>query len=373
MVIVPWVVPGGANRAIVDLLEGLSREAPTLRKYLVGTLDAKMDWSERVLPFVDGFFPVPEVSAHDPSLEIAKLAHRLGVASVLIANSQAGFDALPALRSLDRRMRITVQTHGFEFDPESGEARGHPAYVASRYDTLVDGYANISRFMSETLTRQFYVSPAKQRVIYLGVDVDRLGRASRPARFARGSLNLLWLGRLSDEKDPLLALEIMARWKAANRAGNVRLVLAGGGPLDAAVRARIAGLGLGDCVEAVGSLSDPFSAFAEADCLLMTSKFEGIPVVGYEAMACGVPMITPTRNTAIPEVISPEDAYFIENRRDLDAYVRVFERILRDPEEARAKSQRLIERAAGFSTQRYVAETLEVLFPESLEKVRRLA
>ena len=48
--------------------------------------------------------------------------------------------------ALPKRPRVIVQVHGFDRNPMTGELRGHPAYAASRYNNLIDGYAVISTY-----------------------------------------------------------------------------------------------------------------------------------------------------------------------------------------------------------------------------------
>ena len=62
---------------------------------------------------------------------------------------------------------------------------------------------------------------------------------------------------------------------------------------------KVARLGLTDCVEFLGARNDVPTLLKEFDVFLLPSLFEGLPLVGIEAQAAGLPMVTST--TVTPE------------------------------------------------------------------------
>ncbi len=114
--------------------------------------------------------------------------------------------------------------------------------------------------------------------------------ARRRARARR--FNVLYPGRLAEQKDPLLMVEVAAelarrRPEAARPRGRRR-------PARAA-RARARGASAASAGRCASTRPRTGSApwYAASDALLMTSVFEGVPYVVYEAMAMGLPIVAP--------------------------------------------------------------------------------
>ena len=108
-----------------------------------------------------------------------------------------------------------------------------------------------------------------------------------------GDPAVLWIGRLTEEKDPMTALEGFAR--AADRLADAHLWMAyGDAPLLAAVRARIeADPRLRGRAHLLGRLPHARvqAACRAADLFLSASRREGSGYAVLEAMACGTPPI----------------------------------------------------------------------------------
>ncbi len=105
---------------------------------------------------------------------------------------------------------------------------------------------------------------------------------------AEDNLRILFLGGLTMEKDPLMAIEVFSRLVATVPA---RLRLVGGGPLEGAIRQRIAEAGLRDWIDLTGSVDEVAPHLAWAEVLLMTSRTEGLPAAPIEAAAAGIPSV----------------------------------------------------------------------------------
>ena len=126
------------------------------------------------------------------------------------------------------------------------------------------------------------------RLVRNGVpETPRIGAAEREeARealaLAPDALVLLLLGRLTEAKAPLLALEVAA---AVEDLGAVLLV-AGDGELEGVVRAAA-----GPNVRLLGHRDDVRRLLAAADALLSTSLWEGLPLATLDAMVAGVPVV----------------------------------------------------------------------------------
>jgi glycosyltransferase involved in cell wall biosynthesis len=101
---------------------------------------------------------------------------------------------------------------------------------------------------------------------------------------------LLFAGRLHPQKDPLLLVQAIA----ALDDPTAHLLIAGDGELAPAVRARVQQLGLGDRISMLGP--QPLSAMAHlqqiSSLFVLSSLYEGLPVVVLEALASGTPIVT---------------------------------------------------------------------------------
>lgn len=93
--------------------------------------------------------------------------------------------------------------------------------------------------------------------------------------------------RLAPQKAPHLVLDVVAALRASGRA--VRAVLAGDGPLREELAAMVAARGLP--VHLPGRVDDVPGLLAGADVVLLTSRWEGQPLVLQEALAVGAAIV----------------------------------------------------------------------------------
>lgn len=71
----------------------------------------------------------------------------------------------------------------------------------------------------------------------------------------------------------------------------VRLVILGEGPLRPQLEAQIIALNLGDHVDLAGFSRNPFAMMRAADAFILSSRWEGLPTVLIEALACGANIV----------------------------------------------------------------------------------
>jgi glycosyltransferase involved in cell wall biosynthesis len=164
-----------------------------------------------------------------------------------------------------------------------------------------------------------------------------------------GELTVLTVGRIDEEKNPLLLAEILRQ--LVNGARRWRLVICGDGPLSDTLRARLAELGVLDHVELRGYVpivGDLLELYRSSHVFLHVSRTEGFPQVLVEAFASCVPSVA----TAVGGVAAAaEGAALLVPPDDAVAAAAAVERIASDPPLRR----RLIEEA----NRRARAATLE--------------
>lgn len=115
----------------------------------------------------------------------------------------------------------------------------------------------------------------------------RLARARDAQRRDRPGRHYLAIGRLAPQKNFRLLLEAFAR--IAGRDDTLRIL--GEGPERRLLEAHVARLGLAEAVYMPGHV-DPLDGWlAEADALVMSSDYEGVPAVVVEALAAGLPIV----------------------------------------------------------------------------------
>ena len=102
--------------------------------------------------------------------------------------------------------------------------------------------------------------------------------------------DMIYVGRLTFQKDPQRLMRLCARLKDSKPDLNVAIV--GTGELEAEVKALCAELGLQDAVHFLGFQSNPIKMVADSKAMILTSRWEGTPMCALEAMALGTPVVS---------------------------------------------------------------------------------
>ncbi|MGA9598255.1 MAG: glycosyltransferase family 4 protein [Acidimicrobiia bacterium] len=167
-----------------------------------------------------------------------------------------------------------------------------------RYWMRSNWHLRLNRFLHRRADTILAVSATtgRQLVSDLGIPPDRVHVAPTgvPPEFFVASeprleqLQMLFLGSLSPEKDPLAAVEVAVQ---IGKSHDVHLRLVGAGPLEAEIAAWGAETSERVTIELTGSVEDVTPHLRWADLLLLTSRTEGLPGAVLEAGAAGVPTV----------------------------------------------------------------------------------
>jgi len=114
---------------------------------------------------------------------------------------------------------------------------------------------------------------------------------ARPVKLRPGRPPVIGaMGRLHEVKRFDLLIDAAARLRDAGQDFTVRI--AGDGPEQAALQARVERLNLIDRVEFSGWIDDPQAFLSQLDVFVVSSRYESFGLVLVEAMAAGVPVVS---------------------------------------------------------------------------------
>jgi glycosyltransferase involved in cell wall biosynthesis len=255
---------------------------------------------------------------------------------------------------------------------------GGPLWMAGyRYSNgLVDQMTIVSQAAADRFIRERIVPAELLRVAPNGVDTEGILRVPAGARASvRGALGLdsqlVWLavGRFEVAKDypnMLRAFALVRRDRPT-----ATLLLVGRGSLQPETEALVRELGLNEAVRFLGVRDDVPAVMAAADAYVMSSAWEGMPMVLLEAAAAGLPIVA-TEVGGNREVILEGESGFLVPPRDENALAAAMLRLDALPEaERRAmghRGQEHIRRHYGLAR---VADRWEELYREVLARKGR--
>lgn len=307
---------GGGTTHVLQLIETVRRELPVEVHLVSQAGSPALAEAKRRGAVVHGldFF----ATRLDPRLwwRLRRLVAGLRPALVHAHGARA---ALPMTRAASR-CKLLYSVHGYHFVGKRGILR----QLAIRAERRCSASAELTVFVSEhdrALAMRFGILEPRSpcRLIRNAIDLAGLPAPQPPDPRA-----LAFLGRLSPEKNPLTALDILHRL----RDEGYRLVVIGDGPMMGAMRDRAAALDLQDRVQLRGGLPRPqaLGELGRCGALLVPSRWEGLPLAPLEAMAMGVPVVAHAVG-GIPEIVDHERTGFLVGGSDARLYADAIRRL----------------------------------------------
>jgi glycosyltransferase involved in cell wall biosynthesis len=220
---------------------------------------------------------------------------------------------------------VVYTVHGYHFTH-----RGWPLrllwtvaerYASSRWDRTVFVCDADRRF---ALAAGLFSVRGKRVVIRNGIAANAIPSG------ASGRYRLIgFLGRLTQQKDPLLFVETVRCLAAEGYTAK----MIGGGEMEAQVRSLVQRRGLSEAITMLGSLphGDALREIRDVSVLVVPSRWECIPIVIMEAMAMGIPVVA-AGVAGIPEVIQSGVSGMLVPGADAESYAAALRRLAQDPD-----------------------------------------
>jgi len=324
-----------------------------------------------VLPAVQVKGTHPTIVTH-PNL----FFYRRGLARALSAVKPDIIDlyeepySLAAAQMLPLRAALAPRSKLVFYSAQNIDKRYPPPFrQIEQWSYRAAGHAHVCNSEAiEILRRKGYRGDV--RVIPLGVDHARFTPAGDPAA-AKRALGLAgpvvgYAGRLHTEKGVQDLLDAVARLDRPD----VTLLLAGGGPHQALLEERAAGLGMAGRVTFLGAVDrgELPPVLRAMDLLVVPSRTtptwkEQFGRVLIEGFLSGVP-VAGSSSGAIPELIGSDGYIYPEG--DIDALAATLAAALDDPADRRARADRARARALRDDTWQAVAARRHAMYREML-------
>ena len=356
---------GGAEKVAVNLLEGLVSKEVDLDLILA-------DASGPYLSQVPEQVRVIDLGVGNVSKAVLPLRRYLREykPDALLSHLSHTNVALILAKELSRiRTNLVLVEHNtFSSVFGRGDGTGNlrqrlvPVFVKASYgraDTII----GVSSGVSSDLERSLGLPEGSVRTIYNPVVGETLKARSREPLdhpwFAEDAPPVfLAVGRLSEQKDFATLLQAFSK---VRQQADARLVILGEGGKRGELETLRDTLNLSEHVLMPGFVSNPYAYMRRASALVLSSRWEGLPTVLIEAMACGCPVVATDCPSGSKEILEDGRWGPLVPVGDADALAEGMVQVLRDPIDEAA----LVERADTFSHEAATEAYFEVLLPQA--------
>ncbi|WP_207540782.1 glycosyltransferase [Sabulicella rubraurantiaca] len=325
LIAVPWLVLGGAERLLAEVVRHLVGEGWEIN--VISTLSPGLeagDTTEWFTQHTDRVFHLPRFLEEEDWADfvMSTIAGRR-VSTLLVVGSTFTYRML---------RRIRIQFPNLKVVDLLFNTVGHTS-DNRRYARLIDltivENGEVRDWLLEHGEKADRISLVKS-----GIDLRRVHPALRNTAARRalglpeGGTVVGFAGRWSEEKNPLGFLDLVA---ACPPEWNLHFIMAGTGPQRAQVEARIAASPSAyRRLRVLGLVDDPISLLANLDVLVLPSLLDGRPTVALEALGVGTPILA-SEVGGLPELVLPGRTGWLVEAGKVPAMLDVLRQIHEQP------------------------------------------
>ncbi|NUQ70432.1 MAG: glycosyltransferase family 4 protein [Chthonomonadales bacterium] len=273
---------------------------------------------------------------------------RAALEGMALLNAHFALYAWPCLNLIPQDDALIVNFHGPWADEMLAEQSGLPARLKAAAARAIEKRVyrrahrciTLSSAFAAILTERYGISARRISVIPGGADLSAYERlpdreeARRRLGWPEGRPTILSVRRLARRMGLDRLIEAASRLRCD--VPELLVLIAGAGPAETDLRARIASLGLEGTVQLLGFLPDDHLpiAYAAADVSAMPSvSLEGFGLTLVESLAAGTPAVGAPVG-GIPEVLEPLDTRLVARHSTSEAIAQALLPVLTVPDSA---------------------------------------
>lgn len=268
--------------------------------------------------------------------------------------------------TLARVPLIVTELQSHRMSVRRGYSRGFRALEVFALRLLSDHVVCCSEAVYRSYARAIPGFAGKSSVIHDAIDIEQAFPDRADARRRLGlplDVPIVGtIGRFTEEKDHDTLLRAARR--LVDRQPRALVAIAGYGPLHDRLLQQCDRLDLAGHVRFLGEITDPYAFNAAVDVFVLTSRWEGFPVVILEAMAAGRPVVS-TRVGGIAEAVEQGRSGFLSEPGDDAGLAAAMAQLVAD-ETLRAR----LGAAARQDVERYAIQRLAVKWTRLYESNR---
>lgn len=292
LMLIPWMVMGGADKFNLDLVAGLDKNKFEIS--VITTVESDNVWHQKFEEYTDEIFHLPDFL--DPAHYGEFISYYIATREIdvlFVTNSYRGYYMVPWLRKCFPDLCIADYVHMEEWYWKSGGfARPSGTLGAFLDKTYVCNSATRTVMINE-----FHRKPESVETVYIGVDEKEFypdnaagGKLYEMLHVSRDRKLILFPCRIHPQKRPFMMLDIAEMVVKKNP--EALFVVIGDGEQLKSLEEAIARRKLQDFVVCIGRMENMKECYRDAALTLICSIKEGLALTAYESCSMGVPVIS---------------------------------------------------------------------------------
>ena len=292
LMIVPWIIIGGADIFNLELIKRLDKNKYTFT--LISTEPAINNLRQEFENIADVYDITSFIECKDYIPFIKYIMEKNNINMIFNTSSLFGYSILPYLKGMYPQIPIVDYIHMEEwYNRNGGYARS-----SSMLEGIIDKTLVCNSVTEEILVNYFKRKDNEVETVYIGVDTekfspDKYNKMELRKKYGLENNNKTIIGyicRISEQKRPMLLAEIIK--KTISKRKDVLFLIVGDGSMLENLKEALKDKELQENIKFLPSTNKTPEMYRISDITINCSIKEGLALTAYESLSMGVPVIS---------------------------------------------------------------------------------
>lgn len=373
LLIIPWLVTGGADKFNIDLISGLDKNKFNIT---IITTEPQVNIYRQE---AEKYATVYDLTTFlDRKYWIAFINYIIksqDINIILNTNSRFGYAALPYLKGKYPEIPIIDYVHMEEWYNRNGGFSRNSSSNMSVIDKTLVCNKNSERILVDFFNRK----PEEVETVYIGVDSEQYkplqdenvkNEILKKYKIEKNNRYIIsYICRISQQKRPHLLMQVIKKLK--EQRNDFLVVIAGDGNMLNDIKREAKNLKLNENIVFTGNVKETKEIYEISDMTINCSIKEGLALTAYESLSMGIPVVSSdvggqkelideNVGVIVPCLQDEEDIFdFDYSKEEVQNYVNAINKVLSNLNKYKSNCrQRILD---GFTIENMVQKMSNIL------------